>query len=64
VVGCGDSPNDLELLQRVDLPVIVPSQTGAHPVLRGALPEAVVAPAPHGRGWARAVLALCGLERG
>ncbi len=64
VVGCGDSPNDLELLQGVDLPVIVPSETGPHPVLRAAFPNAAVAPAPHGRGWARAVLALCGLERG
>jgi mannosyl-3-phosphoglycerate phosphatase len=61
VVGCGDSPNDCELLQRVDVPVIVPSTAGAHAVLRGAFPDALVAPVPHGRGWARAVLALCGL---
>lgn len=63
VVGCGDSPNDLELLQGVDRAVIVPSETGPHPVLRAALPDSFVAPAPHGRGWARAVLALCDLER-
>jgi mannosyl-3-phosphoglycerate phosphatase len=63
VVGCGDSPNDLELLQSVEQAVIVPSESGPHPLLRAAFPDALVAPAPHGRGWALAVLSLCGLER-
>lgn len=58
VVICGDAPNDLELLCSGDLAVIVPSASGAHPVLREALPDAVVAPAPHGRGWAGALRKL------
>lgn len=58
VVACGDAPNDLELLSSGDVAVIVPSAQGPHPVLRAALPGARVAPAPHGRGWALAVLAL------
>ena len=58
VVICGDAPNDLELLRSGDLAVIVPSATGAHPVLREALPDAVIAPAPHGRGWAGALQQL------
>lgn len=58
VVACGDAPNDVELLGTGDVAVIVPSARGAHPVLRAALPGAHVAPAPHGRGWALAVLAL------
>lgn len=58
VVACGDAPNDLELLGTGDVAVIVPSARGAHPVLRAALPGARVASAPHGRGWALAVLAL------
>jgi len=58
VVICGDAPNDLELLRSGDLAVIVPSADGAHPVLREALPDAVIAPAPHGRGWAGALQQL------
>jgi mannosyl-3-phosphoglycerate phosphatase len=58
VVILGDAPNDLELLRSGDLAVIVPSATGAHPVLRKALPDAVIAPAPHGRGWAGALRQL------
>jgi hydroxymethylpyrimidine pyrophosphatase-like HAD family hydrolase len=58
VVVCGDAPNDLELLCSGDLAVIVPSATGAHPVLRKALPDAVIAPTPHGRGWAGALRKL------
>ena len=58
VVACGDSPNDLELLQLGDVAVIVPSATGFHHGLRTALPRARVAPAPHGRGWALSVMQL------
>jgi mannosyl-3-phosphoglycerate phosphatase family protein len=52
VVALGDAPNDLELLRCGDLAVIVPSAAGVNQTLRAALPEAVIAPAPHGRGWA------------
>jgi len=59
VVACGDSPNDQELLACADIAVIVPGHAGAHPALRAARPDAVVAPRPHGAGWAAALLALC-----
>lgn len=58
VVICGDAPNDLELMRSGGLAVIVPSTTGAHPGLRESLPGAVIAPAPHGRGWAGALQQL------
>jgi mannosyl-3-phosphoglycerate phosphatase len=58
VVILGDAPNDLELLRSGGVAVIVPSATGAHEALREALPDAVVAPAPHGRGWAGALQQL------
>ncbi|MBP7797492.1 MAG: HAD-IIB family hydrolase [Thermoanaerobaculaceae bacterium] len=58
VVACGDAPNDVELLSTADVAVIIPSAHGVHAGLGAALPGARVAPAPHGRGWALAVLAL------
>jgi mannosyl-3-phosphoglycerate phosphatase len=51
-VGCGDSPNDAELLAWVDVPIIVPGVDGPHPTLVQRFPRARVAPFPHGRGWA------------
>ncbi|HQN96532.1 MAG TPA: HAD-IIB family hydrolase [Thermoanaerobaculales bacterium] len=58
VVAFGDAPNDLELLRCGDVAVIVPSASGAHRDLEQALAGAVVAPAPHGRGWAAVVRRL------
>lgn len=55
IVACGDSPNDAALLAGADVAVIVPSAAGPHPVLRAARPDAVVAPLPHGAGWAAAL---------
>jgi len=55
VVAFGDAPNDLELLRWGDRAVIVPSAAGADQSLQAAFPDAVIAPAPHGRGWARVV---------
>lgn len=63
-VGLGDAPNDLDLLSRVDVAVIVPSEAGPHPVLRERLRGAVVAPAPHGAGWVAAVCALIEADDG
>ena len=56
VVACGDAPNDVALLAAADVAVIVPGKDGPHPDLLAAHPGALIAPAPHGRGWA-AVLA-------
>ena len=60
VVALGDAPNDAGLLAAADVAVIVPSSKGPHPELRRRFPAALVAPLPHGRGWARAVRALAG----
>jgi mannosyl-3-phosphoglycerate phosphatase len=54
-VGCGDAPNDFGLLACCDIAVIVPGQRGPHPELTRRLPRALVAPHPHGRGWAAAL---------
>lgn len=58
-VGLGDSPNDLPMLQAVDLPVIVQRPTGQwDPVLVEHLPWALRAPGVGPEGWNRAVLDL------
>jgi len=52
-LGLGNSPNDLEMLEAVDIPVIVPGNKGIHPGLSGKRWQ--VAPAPGSQGWAEAV---------
>jgi mannosyl-3-phosphoglycerate phosphatase len=56
-VGLGNSPNDLEMLEIVDIPIVIASVRGVHPglVSRGWQ----VAPAPGSQGWAKAVTAIC-----
>ena len=61
-VACGDAPNDVGLLAAADIQVIVPSTKGPHPVLLERFPTAMVAPAPNGRGWAAAIIALLGTK--
>lgn len=58
VVTCGDSPNDLGLLAAGSIAVVVPGAGGPHPELVNRLPDAMVAPRPHGAGWAAAITAL------
>ncbi len=52
-VGLGNSPNDLDMLEAVDIPVVVPGKKGPHPGLadRGWR----IAPAAGSEGWAQAV---------
>lgn len=52
-IGLGNSPNDLEMLETVDLPIVIPGSAGAHPALidRGWQ----IAPESGSRGWAIAV---------
>ncbi|WP_035994547.1 HAD-IIB family hydrolase [Leptolyngbya sp. KIOST-1] len=52
-IGLGNSPNDLDMLDNVDYPIVLPSAHGPHPQLadRGW----PVAPAPAPEGWAMAV---------
>ncbi len=52
-LGLGNSPNDLEMLEAVDIPIIVPGNKGIHPGLSGKGWQ--VAPAPGSQGWAEAV---------
>lgn len=56
-VGLGNSPNDLEMLEVVNIPIVIASGRGVHPglVSRGWQ----VAPAPGSQGWAKAVTAIC-----
>lgn len=56
-VGLGNSPNDLEMLEAVDIPVIVPGKQGAHPGLAGRGWQ--VAPAPGALGWGQVVREIC-----
>lgn len=56
-VGLGNSPNDLEMLQTVDYPIIIPGKNGPHPDLSERGWE--VAPSPGCQGWAEAVAKYC-----
>lgn len=52
-VGLGNSPNDLDMLEVVDYPIIIPGKNGPHPGLVGRGWE--VARSPGSEGWAIAV---------
>ncbi len=52
LVAFGDAANDAELLAVADFAVVVPDALGPSPGLLERRPDAVVAPFPHGRGWA------------
>jgi mannosyl-3-phosphoglycerate phosphatase len=58
LVASGDAPNDLRLLQLAEVRVVVPGADGPNADLVAALPGAIVARWPHGRGWAAALLDL------
>ena len=57
VLGLGDSPNDLPLLEAADVAVVVPGHDGPHPALREGVESGrfQLAAFPHARGWADAV---------
>jgi mannosyl-3-phosphoglycerate phosphatase len=52
-IGLGDSPNDLEMLNFVDIPIVVPKKDGVHPKLKDN--GWTVAPSPAPEGWAVAL---------
>jgi mannosyl-3-phosphoglycerate phosphatase len=55
-LGVGDGPNDLDLLNVVERPVVVARPDGSHaPELVAALPDAVFTHAPGPRGFTEAV---------
>jgi mannosyl-3-phosphoglycerate phosphatase len=60
VLGLGDSPNDLPLLEVADIAVVVPGMKGPHPKLIEGIEAGrfQLARAPHGHGWAESVLRL------
>lgn len=61
--GIGDSPNDLPMLQAVDVPVVVMRPDGRHHgTLLAQLPHALQAPGVGPEGWNRAVLDLLARE--
>jgi mannosyl-3-phosphoglycerate phosphatase len=55
-IGLGNSPNDLDMLENVDHPIVLPGKDGPHPQLadRGW----TIAPAPAPEGWQMAVEAV------
>ena len=60
-VALGDAANDLDMLQAVERPVILPRHDGRLEVeLTCSLPDAEVAPAPGPSGWNQAVLTILG----
>lgn len=50
-IGLGNSPNDLEMLEAVDVPIVIPGKHGPHPDLADR--NWTVAPAIGSQGWAR-----------
>jgi mannosyl-3-phosphoglycerate phosphatase len=60
-VGLGDSPNDLPLLQEVDIPIVVRNPAvGAATRLLRKIPTARISTAPGPRGWNEMVLEVVG----
>ncbi len=52
-IGLGNSPNDLDMLEHVDYPIILPGLTGPHPRLADR--SWTIAPGPAPEGWKLAV---------
>lgn len=62
-VGLGDSPNDVDFLRVVDVPILVALRDGTYdPEVCRLLPKIGLAPAPGPAGWNAAILEL--LETG
>ncbi|MCC5897924.1 MAG: HAD-IIB family hydrolase [Phormidium sp. BM_Day4_Bin.17] len=59
IVGLGNSPNDLDMLEAVESPIIIPNNKGLiHPGLQHL--NAQIAPHAGARGWAAAIAPLLG----
>ncbi|MFE4104993.1 HAD-IIB family hydrolase [Almyronema epifaneia] len=52
-IGLGNSPNDIDLLENVDIAIVIPAATGPHPKLSDRGWQ--IAPQPGPAGWAIAV---------
>lgn len=55
-VGLGNSPNDLAMLESVDIPIVIPGKNGPHPGLAHFGWQ--VATAPGSQGWGNAVISI------
>ncbi len=60
-IGLGDSPNDIALLENVDLPVLVKKPSGGHEVWRGEK-EVFYTQGMGPEGWNEAILTLLNKE--
>ncbi len=59
IIGLGDSPNDVDLLKSVDIPIIIPrSRTGQPDPALMHIPGARIAPDTGPRGWVEALRKL------
>jgi mannosyl-3-phosphoglycerate phosphatase len=56
-VGLGNSPNDLEMLEAVDIPIVIPARKGPHPGLADRGWQ--IAPEHGPTGWAMMVQEIC-----
>ncbi|MEM7794409.1 MAG: HAD-IIB family hydrolase [Cyanobacteria bacterium P01_C01_bin.118] len=56
-IGLGNSPNDLDMLENVDHPIVLPGAEGPHPQLGNRGWHIASASAP--QGWVDAVTAIC-----
>ena len=52
-VGLGNSPNDIAMLEVVDIPIVIPGTTGPHPDLANR--DWQIAPTTGAQGWAMAM---------
>jgi mannosyl-3-phosphoglycerate phosphatase len=50
-IGLGNSPNDIEMLEAVDIAIVIPSRKGVHPGLENRGWQ--IAPLPGSAGWAQ-----------
>jgi mannosyl-3-phosphoglycerate phosphatase len=55
-IGLGNSPNDLAMLESVDIPIVIPGKNGPHPRL--AHLGWRVATAPGSQGWGNEVKSM------
>lgn len=56
-IGLGNSPNDLDMLEHVDHPIVLPGVNGPHPQLGDRGWE--IAPSLAPQGWVEAVTSIC-----
>ena len=56
-IGLGNSPNDLDMLEHVDHPIVLPGEHGPHPQLGNQGWK--IAPSPAPQGWVEALTAVC-----